>query len=126
MGAVVNLTEFLLARIAEDEAVARGAIEGHPARSASWWDDQDDEDGPMPSLGIDGSCSLQQALHIARFDPARVLAECEAKRRIVEWHSETHECEDGVAWMPQHIFRTLVVLAQPYADHPDFDPSWRL
>ena len=44
----------------------------------------------------------------------RALAECEAKRRIVEVHG--HRCPCA----------TLRALAQPYRDHPDFDPEWAL
>lgn len=71
--------------------------------------------------------------HIARFDPARVLAEVDAKRRIVDL------CKDpmievtgafdtervfvlgqGEPWAPG----VLRLLALPYSDHPDYDPAW--
>jgi hypothetical protein len=50
--------------------------------------------------------------------PARVLAECEAKRRIVELMSD--EVEYVV-----YSDDVLRALALPYADHPDFRPEWR-
>jgi len=103
----LTLTEFLLARIAEDEAVAReasrapwtvGALDIPRGVSvncnmqdggASWdfvaaWD----FDGP------DAENATTDAEHIARHDPARVLAECEAKRRIVELHTKLQEYQD--------------------------------
>ena len=73
----LTLTEFLLARIAEDEAEARKA-------GPMWRNEWSAED-------------VDVTLHIERHDPARVLAECEAKRRIVANHGGRHICEDGMA-----------------------------
>lgn len=56
----------------------------------------------------------------------RVLAECEAKRQIVamEWH---HLGDDDYAWgMEEAKRQILVVLALPYADHPDYREEWRV
>jgi hypothetical protein len=50
---------------------------------------------------------------IARWDPARVLAECAAKRRIVEMYAGQH----GQPYV-------LHFLALPYADHPDYRQEW--
>ena len=86
-------------------------------------------------------------------DPARVLAECEAKRRIVAWHSERDDCceerygpirldaepevsvgTDALCGLTvrQSIGRqefvgcvTLMTLALPYASAPGYDESWR-
>lgn len=61
------------------------------------------------------------ARHIARWDPARVLAECEAKRQIVE------RCAAVDFAMPStHLAHgVLALLALPYADHPDYRDEWR-
>jgi len=126
-----DLTEFLSARIAEDEAVARAATQ-----SAKWWD--------WP-LGIEGkrggtvrahedpyiamNLADGDATHIARHDPARVLAECEAKRQIVStmqsaidggWQSQSREEIEFVAT------RVLRALASIYTDHPDYRLEWLL
>lgn len=71
------------------------------------------------------------------------LAECEAKRRIIELHhpSETEgfvvcsECgpTEDVKWRVEQYLgglgfpcKTLRLLAIPYADHPDFrEEEWR-
>ena len=93
----MTLAEFLLARIAEDEAIAR--------RSVNWsegiteWADGGDPDWE----------------HIARWDPARVLAECEAKREIV-----VEMAYDGLG--PREWI--LHQLALPYAGHPDYRQEW--
>jgi len=52
--------------------------------------------------------------HIARHDPARVLAECEAKRRILTYA----EHNDDVYLLGSY-------LALPYADHESFQAEWR-
>lgn len=66
----------------------------------------------------------ETARHIARHDPARVLAEVEAKRQIVEHHGEPHECpEYDVAW--DSPCPTLRHLAAVYADHPDYREEWK-
>lgn len=71
--------------------------------------------------------------------PARVLAEVDAKRAIVERHAGTpYPGPDDEAldlpcsshygeWNPVAPDRCpeLLALVQPYADHPDFDPAWR-
>ena len=56
---VVTITEFLLARIAEDEAGARAVVGDRNAWDTPEWD-------------------------ASRWSPWRVLDECEAKRRIVD------------------------------------------
>lgn len=62
------------------------------------------------------------AMHIARWDPARVLAEVEGKRQMLtmfEDHLGEGTSGDDVATL------TLRLLIQPYADHPDYRPEWQ-
>ena len=89
----MTLAEFLLARIAEDEQVARSSLATHE-EGEPWGYGHLPDDGP----------------HIARWSPARVLAECAAKREIVERF---------VAW------DAVRLLAAPYSAHPDYDKDWR-
>jgi hypothetical protein len=107
----MEIAEFLLARIAEDEAAAR---EGQVAKLPFWV-------GQI--MGRSGSESAPR--YVNRFNPARVLAECEAKRRIVE---ELGDFGDGHVWASGEASRAetaLQALASVYADHPDFDPEWK-
>ena len=111
----MTLTEFLLARIAEDEHTVIGHLKDRDIPKHQWpWIDTD---GPMWD-------DEYFALHIGA---GRVLAECAAKRRIValadSWKPDAPQREIG--WNDA-IDQALVALAQPYADHPDFDPDWRL
>lgn len=99
MDLLMTLTEFLLARLAEDEE----------------------------SVSLFGSPPRQTGLEDA--DPARVLADVEAKRRIVErcrWADESRSWENDYDMFDagEQAFGTLLDLARPYADHLDFDPSW--
>lgn len=118
-----TLTEFLLARIAEDEAVAERAEGPYGIYADTWWGQpsnmwSEDAGGALPD-----KMSRAEADLIARYDPSRVLAECAAKRRIVA-HLNTvfdHFEPDPIA---AHVGAALCALAQPYADHPDFNPDW--
>ena len=125
----MTLTDFLLARIAEDEAVARSVVKANEGRSRtqdepwglSWQDDND-------QMSIEPD-------RILCVEPARVLAECESKRRLI---AEVHpgataedECGGcgatlGGEWLtpPGAVCPVLALLALPYADHPDYDPEW--
>ncbi|MER7131231.1 DUF6221 family protein [Streptosporangium saharense] len=81
--------------------------------------------------------------HIILHDPARVLREVEAKRRIMGLHQEgvDNDLPDdeepdpaagdtrcmvcaAVGEPPYYPCQTLRILAHPYADHPDYQPEW--
>lgn len=94
---MTTLTDFLLARIAEDEERAREFVqyEDDVYETAGW------------------------------LSPTRVLAECDAKRRIVELAVAADEAMDP----PTTLIladEVLLALAHVYADHPDFDPAWAI
>lgn len=97
----ITLADFLLARIAEDESYARNEAilrDGDPY--------YDDEAGDYER----------------RFVPARVLAECDAKRRIVEWAKEN----DHGFERPRPVGDVVLeLLALPYADHSDYQQEWK-
>jgi len=104
-----DFADFLLARIAEDGAVAREA--------------QDADPNGAYLLGLIEGSSLSPGDRVM-VHPKRALAECEAKQWIVEQVaalSDMHEppttlvLGDGV----------LRLLALPYADHPDYRQEWR-
>jgi hypothetical protein len=106
--------DFVLARIAEDEAVARAAVQTtERGGSAGWyWSNAGEAvflDGTSTPVVWGDEQSRPAGNHIVRHDPARVLAECAAKRRILTLAS------DAVAES----------LALAYAHHPDFDEDWR-
>jgi hypothetical protein len=128
----VTLVEFLLARTLEDEAVAhRAAVEGANWRAASHgsvWSEDPEADPAMPVAYAEGRPLAEQAEHIARWDPARVLAECQVRRAIIE-HCRGVVAAAGdppgidPADVPA-VGHVLGLLAQPFKDHPDFDAEW--
>ncbi len=147
----MTLTDFLLARIAEDEAVARAGISGQADPENGWgYGGFGSPRALTPHVGI--IHEAVQAEHVIRWHPARVLAECEAKRRIVGLHGGTYgggtvefcvccgvgEQGRGFTDSPHateedcydhdhshYPCATLLALALPYADHPDFREEWR-
>lgn len=141
----MTLAEFLLARIAEDEAAAEDCAKLFP----SPWEIADrgwrvriysadvplsedvgepgDERTPCvievePTYAHDGWLS-DTVEHIARHDPARVLAECAAKRCIVGQH-ETQP--DGTCIVCRYAAPCVTVsaLAAVYRDHEDWREEW--
>lgn len=120
-----ELAEFVLARIGEDEETARAAGRSSETGDVPGWY----WSGAGDAVFIDGTevpvaCGPWRQLmheptaqHIVRWDPARVLVECEAKRRAVE--SSTSDTSDERA---DHLVR---LLALPYAGHPAYRPEWR-
>ena len=157
----LTLADFLAARFDEDEAVARAAIDpDRPGTHWQWinsdtdtpveaptWEDNPSlrtvEEYPTRSVGDLPAFVINHAEadepralpHIARHDPARVLAECEAKRRIVEretertrriWRLRVDEHRrTWEQWQAEWPPDTLRDLALPYADHPDWREEWR-
>lgn len=113
-----DLTEFLLARVAEGEAVALGVNR--------WVYEHLNEAGDEHTTGP----------YLEHFDPARALAECEAKRAIVALHVLGEPWDEPVDEMLGSCAAcdyqsaswpcpTLRILALPYADHPDYREEWR-
>lgn len=101
----VTLLEFLRARIDEDQEIAVQA-QTHPAEGPIETWGASDRVKPEDRGVYDASVRRtyrgdllkhlpaiarvsdpQAARHMARFDPARVIAECDAKRKILELHA---------------------------------------
>jgi len=147
-----TLTEFLLARIAEDETAARAAGHVDGPQTLTWrsagarhhrFDNGRRESYQAVYCGgwdrilvaRDDVRGGPVAAHIARHDPAHVLARCEADRRIVAWA----RLAGPLAMRPGPLGRDTLItdgryrvlgevlrfLALPYADHPDYDEEWR-
>lgn len=151
MGADTNadLVAFLRARLEEDEQIARAATPGPWA----WTPEKDvwDQNGPtLIRKGTDAPdaelvevaagwghdawgiyISDADQAHIAAHDPARVLREIEAKRRLVERYERAlenrraHPDDLASAGALLALHGTVKVLAMPYADHPDYRDEWR-
>lgn len=143
----MTLTEFLLARIAEREAAARALLrdlegqietEGFAA----------DERGPFTPARMlaaqlwahyDGQTrwrNFARGQHIATLsDPARVLAECEAKRWVIELAQQAmdeaaehgHDKQVGAVFEGRASLAEAMLRAEAtaYADHEEYLPEWK-
>ena len=137
----MTITEFLLARIAEDR---ESATQAEWAMQGEWFTTADDQ--------VDA--------FVQRESPARVLAECAAKRAIIDDHAATDHSYREDVYVGDDVYLTpslpacrqcttstdtaritsswdvadriiapcdtVRALAAVYADHPDYDPSWRV
>lgn len=112
----MSITEFLLARITEDEALAQSILD----RSAP-----DEWDNPMET----GNFWPEEVEFSDRHSPSAVLAGCAAKRAIIELADDTETMDyqimnewggglDGIKG------KFLHALAAVYKDHPDYLPEW--
>lgn len=165
-----DVVEFLKARLDEDEAAAKAAGWEHPCppcRSGQWqcvgvrhlrYDNGAGED--VRVIDTTGGPAMWHeqisvradnggvADHIARHDPARVLREVAAKRKVLDEHQCTTERRDTPRFDPSSGERypdehdvicnvcgwatdragsaclTIRFLAAVYSDHPDYDPEW--
>lgn len=145
-----DLVTFLRARLDDDDRMARAATAGPwqwtgeqcYAESECGSDHRHDwgHMGPdlnsasgelvLSSMGHDADqviVNRPDAEHIAQHGPSRVLADIAAKRAVLDLHAEhaaayPDECahcnRNEAAW------DTIRLLAQPFRDHPDFDPAW--
>lgn len=135
-----DLIGWLRAQLDEDERVAR---EANPAP----WRRITDKHWLDPNTIFGGSymgdqeklrnvASLEiswvkegNAEHITRWDPARVLAEVEAKRDLlghveglILYATSPNYAHGGIeAWAN----RAICLLAQPYAERPGWQEEWR-
>jgi hypothetical protein len=146
---VDELVAFLRAALDRDEQVALAATAGpwrhdptkHWRKPGTAWFEEAVFAGPA---GADATCiagtgvtddpqSMDDAEHIARWDPARVLAEVEAKRRILDWcEARLHDAEDFPSEEQYQLAGTdawlnlLRPLAQPYAGQDGWQEEWQL
>ena len=125
-----ELVEWLRAQLEIDEEIARAAAHyeagnwttkgGHPVSVADELVEQADTFERVVVFD-EGSPSEEQAHHIAEHDPARVLREIDAKRRIIG-RINSHAAVMGWDEVHGDVLRSL---ALPYADRPGYEESWR-
>lgn len=154
----LTLAGFVLARLAEEQAVAEAASPG------PWEACVDRHQRGVTEVGVwcestgryiaeqvtSGDRAAADGAHIARWDPARVLAEVEVKRQLLKLHAIVHR---EIGWLsdgeeehaeipvcglcvPRHShFRrredvpegacsTVRLLALPYAGHEAYRVEW--
>lgn len=158
----MTIVEFLMAMLDEDEQVAQAAMPGpwrwrtdegalggepNPPGSPQWGHCGPDlisvnGEDVITSTGYDADNVIvlrADAEHVARHDPARVLAEVAAKRRQIdltfryeatidgEWgcrHDAEEIARGGCPATPVDGIAMLRLLAVVYADHPGYRSDW--
>jgi hypothetical protein len=120
---MTHLAAFLTERLDEDEQLARTA-------DAEPFPDKGFPRGTHIAYGLQSTgLGLDYQGFALVWDPARVLAEIEAKRQLLaEIEGITFHTLDGQpdpTALLRPAGRMLRALAAPYADHEDFDESWR-
>ncbi|MEU3203554.1 DUF6221 family protein [Streptomyces cyaneofuscatus] len=123
-----DLVQFLRDRLDEDEQ----AIE-----APETWTEFEESTRGTRRVDVDHSFERVTActrawrgVHIARHDPARVLREVDATRRLVHEYAQVADndidepYEYAYGWA-NGLGRAVRLLALPYADHPDYRDDWR-
>ncbi|MFF7147498.1 DUF6221 family protein [Streptomyces griseoaurantiacus] len=136
-----ELVEWYGQQLDEDERIARAAaepeewVELNRAPQLSWsvelWADPDcaavvaEESSAYPVVvttqGMSDADAEARVAHIVAHDPARVLREIDAKRRIIG-RINSHAAVMGRDEIHDDLLRSL---ALPYADRPGYKESWR-
>lgn len=103
----LTITEFLRERIAEDAEASRRV-----------WD----RDADIRAL-------IEVPESVAEYAPGKMLAECEAKRQIVERHHHKPVMGAGgpldwCACLADWPCPDLLALTSVFADHPDYRDEW--
>lgn len=123
-----DLVRWLTACLDEDERIARGA------GGLAWFRPEDPGDPAAIRdseqdriVCAEGWPSEGQTVHIAEWDPARVLRETEAKRGILEEHQPSelavyapHGCPLCHAWPCP----TVRLMASVYRDREGYQEEW--
>lgn len=120
-----DLVTWLRAQLDDDERIARAFADETGSDSLRWHR----PDPQQPGLIRDGSGTVvtydegvltaEQAEHIARHDPARVLTEVDAKRLRLDLIAELATRDSDTA------LRFAKAEALPYADRAGYCEEWR-
>jgi hypothetical protein len=122
-----DLARFLRARLNADEADARAAFGPHNDDGPEWTEISSGTLLTGAELHPIGDSGITR--HMEHWDPKRVLAEVDAKRRILAEHPSRLEpdwpsgrqCRQCAT---EHPCQTLRLLALPEAGHPGYLRKW--
>lgn len=143
---MTDIVEFIRARLDDDERIARKAA--HSNGGAAMWhrydirDELNNHTTAAVDIGLRGLLASEgphgtdedpllpaELTHIARHDPARVLREVAAKRRVLERHRLVIDAEHPDLSPCARCRKVwpcpdLLDLALVWSDHSDYDPAW--
>lgn len=129
-----DLILFLEAENNADEQAAKAAVMTLPGEDPEVWVELDSAGGTFYIMSSSGDLVARglpesEARHIARHDPARVLRECAARRRLItRWESLaglTNSEDDGFSrGQLFEVCQDLKDSVQSYAGRPGFKEEW--
>lgn len=129
-----TITEFLEARIAEDEAVVYNVM---PADVETFYDGHW-VNGPVSSERLLAECAAKRAIIKQHEDwPVLVEKKPEFSEDTSDIHSMTYRASQELAWLTEREYvkrfgvqapttNMVKALASVYADHPDYAQEWAL
>jgi hypothetical protein len=139
-----DLIAFVNARLDEAASAANAAAQsgnqfaGADGHDPRWQQDPGHNGGEIRDMCSPRGCIVvfdegapgrEQAAHIARHDPARVLREVGAKRKIIAEHKAvtrlaglTEQDLGFLGWYREWVLKNL---AAADSDHPDYRPEWK-
>ncbi len=134
---MTNIMEFLLARLDDDEAIARNALHSDATEPGVWMSEHHDsefnlepnhchiaEDRAGHYWTVASEVFIPIAEHMARHDPARVLRDVAAKRAVIAALMEIPEVGKDAGF--RAISKSIPAMAAVYSDHPDYQKEWAL
>lgn len=123
-----EIMQFVRDRLDEDEREAKSVLWEGSGNSMDW----ELTASATVFTGEDEFYAVDRnvARHIVRHDPARVLADVEAKRRIVDLMASMLDAAEGDSEVDHYgglsaAEDTLKLLAFSYAEHSDYREEWR-
>jgi len=122
----MDLVAFIEARLAEDQEAAE-AIDVPDWRSESSWMSELIDPLPSQRRAYDGQFPLitaEDVEHIARHDPAQVLREVAAKRRLLAFLVNLEDKALDGNWWNLDTDLPFKILAATWSDHVNFRPEW--
>lgn len=149
---VLTIADFLLARVEEIDQQAQKATQGRwkmwamEVRADPHGTSNLDTSLPVARTSHEAGLRTFNAQHIAYWDPQRVLAWCDAVRKIVElhkpdqnpndqWYGDDARCREcgGYTLVAGHGERahramwpcpTISLFAAMFSDHPEYRSEW--
>jgi hypothetical protein len=132
-----EMITFVRLQLDEDEQKALAIDAKEWAEDSSWFKDMLD---PLPSQrrerpGWLPMITVEDVRHIARHDPARVLREVQAKRKVIElyeyavaaWLLDRDKPNPPTVHLGEKAMAEAVLqaLALPYSGRPGYREEWR-
>lgn len=129
-----DLVAFLRARLDETAAKARAA---GAELGGDWYYDDGHvlarREGDQVATGSQDYLEPERGEHIACHDPARVLADIEAKRGVLQLVTKAQEDAEFPDFLVSRPAKVMLLALEPvlqhlamaHADHPDYRKEWR-